>query len=205
MVVMIRALVMLLVLVAVPLFAMFGSSLVDRAKEIAIDTWTTWTDSTAAAATAGSEDAELKDGVADNLAPRFLATNADKLVEIVPADHYGGGQQRLAPPAGKEPIVRGNFHDPAHQNSAQPQHQPPVVDRFGAIQQRLRDLGAVYFRLDRLDGPDGEYRFHCEFDEADEPFTASDADLLQSMQRVLQQAERWKVDRRKTWAPGYRR
>lgn len=184
MVVMMRALIMLLVLIVVPLFVIFGSSFGDQAKEMVLDAWIKLTDTTTTAVTTKPHGVNKDD--ANNIAPRFLAT-------IVPESPVPESPAI----SDKKPIALANFEEPIRPVVAEPHYQPPVVDQYTAIGQRLRELGAVYFRLDRLDGPHGEYRFHCEFEDAEWPFTASDADLLQSMQNVLQQVERWKDGRRR--------
>ncbi len=200
MVVVMRALIMLLVLIVVPLLVVFGSSLGDWPQEMAIDAWARLTDTTAAAVTTEPKAGTFPDDDAGNVAPRFLDTVVPEgpVTEgpVLDTSALATSAPATSAPAGKKPVALANFEEPVRRVVAEPQHQAAVVDRYTTIQQRLRELGAVYFRLDRLGGPHGGYRFHCEFEDADGPFTASDVDLLQSMESVLQRVERWKDGQR---------
>ena len=201
MVVMIRALFILVVLIAVPLVVVFGSPWVDRAwvdhaKDWAIDAWNTPTDSIATAATTESDVFVNEQSGTDSLAPRFFDTPQAALAAIEPVRDEHASEPLVSSYAAYEKANRPNIVERSgFQDSASPPHphpRPLAVDQFSAIKGRLRDLGAAYFRLDLFEGPDRVYRFYCEFDEADRPFIAFDADLLRSMQHVLQQVEDWK-------------
>jgi hypothetical protein len=67
--------------------------------------------------------------------------------------------------------------------------------RFQAAQQRLQELGADYFVLEKV--PHGSsYRFHCRIALPGSavyarPFEVHDADPLQAMERTLADVENW--------------
>ena len=71
-----------------------------------------------------------------------------------------------------------------------------MIDPFTWMQRRLRELGAIYYRLEN-GGPKGEiFRFQCQMavpgsPSGVQPFEAIDADPLKAMQQVLQQVEAW--------------
>ncbi len=75
-------------------------------------------------------------------------------------------------------------------------HQPPrpvCLDKAEAIQQRLRQLGAVYYMLESW-GQEGNYRFVCRIAIDGNPeytryFEATGRDGLTAMNNVLQQVE----------------
>lgn len=71
-----------------------------------------------------------------------------------------------------------------------------TTDPFTWMQRRLRELGAIYYRLEN-GGPKGEiFRFQCQMavpgsPSGVQPFEAIDGDPLKAMQRVLYQVEAW--------------
>lgn len=73
---------------------------------------------------------------------------------------------------------------------------PISSNRFEAVQRRLQELGAVYFRLEDTGGSAGRYRFRCELPLPGNttylrPFEHEDADPHRAMQAVLDEVELW--------------
>lgn len=81
-----------------------------------------------------------------------------------------------------------------------PPRQEAGLDRFAAMERRLRELGATYYLLETW-GESGElYRFHAKMALSDNPrynrhFEATDAEAMVAMQRVLDQVEAWRSGR----------
>ena len=81
-----------------------------------------------------------------------------------------------------------------------PRPSPPQGDTFVSIQERLRDLGAVYFRLESWGSGQEQFRFQCEMAVAGTPgltrhFEAVNRDPLLAMNKVLAEAEAWHASR----------
>ncbi len=93
----------------------------------------------------------------------------------------------IAPVSPQEPFF------PAGKGDAQ-------ADRFSQIQSRLRQLGAVYYRLETWgDRPQG-FRFHCQMgiegqSRLAQQFEATDTVAVRAMQRVLAEVESWHAQR----------
>jgi hypothetical protein len=78
---------------------------------------------------------------------------------------------------------------------------PVSSSRFEAIQRRLQELGAVYFRLEDTGGSPSRYRFRCELPLPGNatylrPFEHEDADPDRAMQAVLDEVELWLAAKR---------
>lgn len=74
-------------------------------------------------------------------------------------------------------------------------------DRFHFTQQRLRELGATYLRLQAFGRKADVYEFRCEFPMPRQPgyvkfFETTDSDPLRAMERVLADAEAWQANER---------
>jgi hypothetical protein len=72
-----------------------------------------------------------------------------------------------------------------------------AADASQDIQQRLKELGTIYYRLESWGNRQQLYRFCCRMavgEDADYThyFEAVDADPLRAMRQVLQQVETWK-------------
>jgi hypothetical protein len=87
-----------------------------------------------------------------------------------------------------------------------PQANPASVeqgaDRFSQIQRRLRDLGAVYYRLETWGSKTPGFRFHCrvalgEHKGLSRHFEATDFGALASMEKVLAEVELWHNQRQR--------
>ena len=97
----------------------------------------------------------------------------------------------------EEGVVAAAHHDtspPGTRGGCDSSH-----DRFTAIQDRLRQLGATYYLLESL-GIEGQFRFYCMMavggnSNYNRYFEASDRDALQAMERVLAEVELWRSGR----------
>ena len=75
---------------------------------------------------------------------------------------------------------------------------PPSTDQFTIIQQRLRDWGATYYRLETWGNSGQMYRFYCKMAIARSPshtqyFEATGNEPLQAMGKVLHDVETWRM------------
>jgi len=212
--VMLRALVMLACLVAIPLAAIFGTSM----PEIARNLLTANGPARASSADGpGLNDSQLEPMLQANAAsmlpaPADLPTTAtDRQARpTVPGSH---GPDRSANPP-RSAVISASYETagPASeppgtsdwpQNGAPAllppqQRAPSAFDQFTQIQQRLRQLGASYYLLETW-GSDGQsYRFYCRLPiQGDRTnsryFEVIDTDQLRAMDRVLRQVEAWRA------------
>ena len=79
---------------------------------------------------------------------------------------------------------------------ANPVSTEQKVDRFSQIQKRLRDLGAVYYRLETWGSTTPGFRFQCRValgghKGLSRHFEATDFGALASMEKVLAEVELW--------------
>lgn len=77
---------------------------------------------------------------------------------------------------------------------------PAASPAFSDIQQRLRELGATYYRLESWGNQQQLFRFQCEVALVGRPtltqhFEATNGDPLQAMGKVLSEVEQWKSRR----------
>ena len=73
-------------------------------------------------------------------------------------------------------------------------------DHFSAMERRLRQYGATYYRLESWGNDPGLYRFYCRMAVGNsanvtQNFEATDKDALQAMTRVMSQVEDWRTRR----------
>jgi len=210
-----RALVMLACLVAIPLVALWGTSLPDLVKK--------WLNTRPGVASA-PESKPLAD------APKLQAnvstlprdgTPSGPTLGAWPASPEsgvrwpeevagrGGGVRPAAfhepdSPAGLSPVVQGTpapplMSTPTASLTSPPgvQPSPQAIDRFLYVQQRLRTLGATYYLLESWGSRGDYYRFQCKMpiggnSTAVRYFEATDTDSLQAMSKVLEDVEAWK-------------
>lgn len=97
---------------------------------------------------------------------------------------------RLVPVSGREEV------SPAEDRLERVSEPPTAADHFTAIQQRLRRLGATYYRLETWGERGDQFRFQCRVASARAPesvrdFEAVDPEAVQAMAKVLWQAETW--------------
>ena len=75
---------------------------------------------------------------------------------------------------------------------------PSTAGAFLGIQERLRGLGATYYRLESWGSQQPLFRFQCEMALDESPhltrhFEATDGDPLRAMSKVLAEVEAWKA------------
>ena len=211
---MFRALVMLVCMIAIPLAALFGSSLPDAIKALREGHWPKLTAGAGQASTPPEDAARLEEPAKFQPDPGAVAIHPGPLPPSqAPATEPArtplppGPSNRVAAWPGEtaqQPapgVVSARFETTADPN-VQPARlspapsQPAETDRFTQIQNRLRQLGATYFLLESMGGPQPTYRFHCRMavggnPNITRPFEATEAEPLRAMSRVLQQVEAW--------------
>jgi hypothetical protein len=84
--------------------------------------------------------------------------------------------------------------------ASQPPLSAAVPERFVALQQRLRELGATYFLLESWGAQGQLYRFYCKIAIGGNTnytryFEATDSEPLAAMNKVVQQIEAWRAGR----------
>jgi len=206
--VMLRALVMLACLVAIPLVAIFGTSMPEIARKLF----------------SADGSAQPSSGeVADRLDSQFEPVPQANVASVLPAPPRDqqtsptmlgsfGPERSVNPyrsaviPAGYETVIpaceppesTNRPPDAAPNRLPAEQRVPSAFDRFTQIQQRLRQLGTTYYLLETW-GSDGQsYRFHCRVPLRDDRtnsryFEVIDTDQLRAMDRVLGQVEAWRA------------
>ncbi len=200
-----RALIMLSCLVAVPLAAVFGTSLPGVVGALLAGRWPGGSDSLEGAISDSSRFEPVMPGEMGSIVPprRMSAAahgNALPLSASSPAASEGFGGPRPAMsgvvPAGHEtPVFSGAAFNTAVQTPVTV--VPPPVDRFTYIQDRLQQLGATYYlleMLEKLEGREEQYRFHCCIpvggnSSYTRKYEALDPSPLGAMVKVLQQVE----------------
>jgi hypothetical protein len=110
--------------------------------------------------------------------------------------------ERLPMPAAKQidPHVQPAAHRPAETPGRSSRAIQPGTNRFDALQQRLKQLGAIYYRLESW-GQHGEmFRFECKMGLDSNPqysryFEAIEHDPARAIEHVLDDVEAWLADR----------
>jgi hypothetical protein len=204
-----RAVVMLSCLIAIPLAALFGTSLPDVVKMLREGHF-------------GGDSTSSREVYGE--APRFVGSRTDVPPTASvpgPADQPQWGMHPASAPrsdtprnaaAGRQPS--GTI--PASYDALPKRLAPPAAagaavagepnpsnlgdERFLWIQQRLRRLGATYYLLEAWGGGDQLYRFHCRMALAGSPgatrhFEATDRDPFEAMSKVLREVEAWRAGR----------
>ena len=207
--VMLRALVMLACVVAIPLAAVFGKSMPEFFRTLFNGRWPT-----ASAPPRASSDENshfgprlptLPDVAAptDNRAlpwqqtPAWIGHTLDPSDPKVVQAAYesplkaSSGNAPIGPPDHRPGALPTGPSDPATQ-------APATGDPFARIQDRLRQFGATQYRLEFWGSRQQLYRFSCWMAVGGNPgytrhFEATDSDHLRAMARVLQQVEAWRT------------
>ena len=196
-----RAIVMLGCLIAIPAVALFGTSLPTRLLALCDARWAAQAEADEQSVATSRLDAGRSAG---GDAPRFGAdTQAGAAAGAAsgppPAEHQKGPIV-LPLPGGAGPSDRlvpvGQANPPPLPTapSSRPAQLGSGDSRFGRIQERLRQLGATYYRLETWGERDELYRFHCRVALAGSSsfsrhFEVTDADPLRAMTRVLEEVE----------------
>jgi hypothetical protein len=108
---------------------------------------------------------------------------------LVPVAPFSDGPPRAAVPVAPERLAAGADGSPSSASGA-----------FLGIQERLRGLGATYYRLESWGSQQPLFRFQCEAALDGSPhltqhFESTDGDPLQAMGKVLAEVEAWKAGR----------
>jgi hypothetical protein len=215
---MFRALVMMVFLIAIPLAALFGSSLPDAIKALKEGRWpslASLTQGTSPAKTAAGLEEPPKfepgAGAASRSASPIPAPATTATEPAPPATALDPPPASSRPAEGNPPPAAGVV--PAHYETAadpgpSPARLSPAAalsppppsaaqnDPFTLIENRLRQLGATYFLLESRGDQQQQYRFYCKMALGGNPnytrcFEAVDAEPLRAMSQVLQQVESW--------------
>lgn len=139
--------------------------------------------------------------IPDNRSPAASSSEAPPWPGNTNSDWRGGGSpasgavvmQQQATPQYASPMPSAAA--PIPENSVQTQSE-----RFSAMEQHLRQGGALYYRLESWGNAPGLYRFHCRMPIAGnvnvtQNFEATDKDALQAMSRVVAQVDQWRAGR----------
>ena len=197
-----RALIMLSCLVAVPLAAVFGTSLPDVVGALLAGRWPGGSDSPEGETGDGPRFEPVMPGeMASIVPPRRMPTatdgNALPLAASSPVAREGSDVPIAAisgvVPAGYEtPVFTGAAFNTAAQTPVAA--VPLPVDRFTYVQDRLKQLGATYYLLEMFEGREEQYRFHCCIpvggnSSYTRKYEALDPSPLGAMVKVLRQVE----------------
>lgn len=207
-----RVLIMLACVVAIPAFALSGTSWSDMLKKLQDFRWPAVLNLARASTTSPS-----------NVAPRLVPAATSRSPSNRPAAPAETAPPHLLAPApatlplslpppgssGSSHVVPVGFQAPLAPlgvmpaarlgaDNAAPTPSPALqTDPFRSIQERLRKLGATYYLLESWGSEQQLYRFYCKMAVGGNPdythyFEATHADPLQAMQQVLLQVEGWR-------------
>ncbi len=214
-VVVFRALVILTCLIAIPLAAVFGTALPDLLQKLAgqlpsINALS----KNRTSGTVRPEPETAAFGATDIVPPSVslgesapqggLQTASDQRAPVVGATGAWPRRPSDSAPAAVVPTSHETpVKPPPPETTADEVPRavnPPHIDRFTYIQNRLQELGATYYLLETL-GTRDSYRFYCRIAVGGNPtfikwFEATDPDPLTAMARVLGEVETWQAGRR---------
>jgi hypothetical protein len=208
-----RALVMLAFIIAIPLAAINGSSLPERAKKLLEKVWPTIASAISTAKSNVMTEAPPYDAKSQN----SLAVPSQSLggisnpprqlspinqANLLPQQTLGGSGERFSPgptasnviPADYQSVVEPRANDIKNTgfNSG-----PTDSNSFIAMQDRLRQLGATYYLLETWGNQRQFYRFYCQMAVGGNSsythyFEATNSNPLTAMADVLRQVEAWR-------------
>ncbi len=207
-----RSVIMLVTLIAIPLVAIFGKQFAEIARgwwqgNFELDQWQTRPSANAKPLDQRAEPRYQPEPVANHLslAPRFTPTptipvtpnKSNPAPDLLPPQSMQIAQPLTLKPNSNK--LDSSVTPTVLANPIAPTTTSPLVqsEPFSIIQQRLRDLGTSYMKLELGADKSNRYRFYCEIPVAGGPskkFFAFDTDPLKSMQQVQQQVERWQSD-----------
>ena len=211
--VMLRALVMLACLVAIPLAAIFGTSMPEIARKFLVANGPEQPSSSDGPDRHDSQFEPMSQANAASTLPASvdLPTTATDWQTRPTVPDYGPDRSANPP---RSAVISASYETVGHaskppgttdwpQNAAPAllpaqQRAPSAFNQFTQIQQRLRQLGATYYLLETW-GSDGQsYRFYCRLPiQGDRTnsryFEVIDTDQLRAMDRVLRQVEAWRA------------
>lgn len=180
-----RTLVILSILVAVPLFALFGAPTLDAKRQFSVAERRVGADvpDDRLPRDTGGIYSDIPNQLRAPVSSRALR-GADRPQDPLDIDIVPTGYSEPPPPDLRSTVPPRAAAGPRRQ-----------IDRFRYIQKRLHKLGAQYFRLETLGGEKG-YHFFCQITLRRQPskdvhFAASDEDPLRAMGIVLAEVEQW--------------
>lgn len=212
-----RAIVMLACLVAVPLAALFGTTLPDLTRQVLGDRLglirAGALPSLTQGPSVGFSTPSLRPSVESPgaLPPERMAMGSAipmgtaRMPEGIQASYQAAAGSRAGflqwPEDRPADHQTGQFPAESPLGDAWPAVSSPEpeqpIDRFSQIQQRFRELGAVYSLLETWGDQGQLYRFYCRMAIGGNPdytryFEATDREPLAAMSGVLQQVENWR-------------
>jgi hypothetical protein len=193
-----RALVMLACIVAIPAFALSGSSWSEIVKKLReFDASAVWNQISANIPGSGTKN--------EPAASQRPVEPAQTKTEVGTASNSVSGgaiPQNLTEPAPVfiSPVATALPTQPATASAVVPAaYQSPSEpsDQFISVEHRLRKLGATYYLLETWGNQQQMYRFYCKMaiggsTEFTRYFEATHGEPLQAMLDVLRQVEAWK-------------
>ncbi len=203
--VVIRAVVMLGCLVAIPLVAVFGNALPEAIDGV-MGTW--WTPRTVAVEAETAEEAPLFEPLLRNgpqsVAPEWPTAEQPSAIpserQAAPADAVACDADgcRVLPATYEAAVGPSGGRGAALVSPSQ--ERPPATGEFQAICDRLKELGATYVLLESWGDRQEQFRFYCKIAIAGNPnytyrFEATSPAPLSAMAEVLQQVENWRAAR----------
>jgi hypothetical protein len=195
-VVALRALIMLLCLVALPLAALFGSSLPAVIKAVREGRWPVLTHTSPSSGARRDLDEPPRFEPSAPLPPAAAGGTASPAARPPGANLAAGSPPQPWSAAGpKKPadVVQAGYNAPLP--GASPV-MPAAADPYTFAQDRLRQLGATYYLLETWGQQ--QYRFFCRMAIGGNPhftkhFEATDSDPLRAIAGVLRQVESWRA------------
>jgi hypothetical protein len=214
-----RAFIMLACLVAIPLVAVFGSSLPKIVGSVLEGRWPP--DSGENKAAGPEKNAVVEPGQFEPTTPPggIPAGPAEPITPLWQNDPLRDGLKWPAEPldSPRSPVVPTGFESPLVDRSGPsastngPRAEPRLMaarteslaeqaitadEQFKRIHTRLNELGATYYLLESWGNQRDCYRFYCQMSvggnpSCSRPFQATHADPIQAMTQVLQQVEAW--------------
>jgi hypothetical protein len=205
--VMCRAMVMLACLVVIPLVALFGNSLPDVVTDLVERVrgkWAFAVDSLDSAPQFSTADATARPTMPPPLSDgsRVCLPSGD------PSSRWPGNAAATPadPATNSKPVPFATAADAAVPVGYNAPIGVPMGNNASAggafveIQERLRGLGATYYRLESWGAEQRLFRFQCAMTLGGSPnltqhFEATDIDPLRAMGKVLADVEAWKTRR----------
>jgi hypothetical protein len=172
-----RAIVMLAFIVTIPLVAINGSSLPEKAKNLVEKYWP--------------------------IVASVVGKSVDSQPNPLPAQASGGNAEHVKQqtscviPAAYQSVVDPGVNIPGNNSQLNNNFAQADANPFMALQDRLRQLGATYYLLETWGNQKQFYRFYCQMAVGGNAgythyFEAINANPLEAMADVLRQIEAWR-------------
>jgi hypothetical protein len=209
--VVLRALLMLICLIAIPLAALWGSSLPRILSGVMDGRWREMLFSKSSSAPAETSQFEpivpgavLPAIPAEPIRPNWQSEPLKagpqwppKTLDPAPSTVTPAVYEAQVGPA----AAASGMRRLAAEAAVSPPPQPPAApEQFTMIQERLRQLGATYYLLESWGNRQDLFRFYCKMAIGGNPnftrhFEATDSEPLRAMALVLEQVETWRANR----------